>query len=163
MRRGIKGLGELGHVGTNAAVANAVYHATGTRIRELPSGSKNCSMRRRSLQTAPSPSSTAAKVTRRQLIIQLGANRFAAEGQFPTRLVAHRSPLYRSRAEGAHKVPDDVTELERAIQGLLDRYPKAEILAALQETPSRPGPKAEGRLGHADPDGPGHDVASGSF
>jgi hypothetical protein len=33
---GIKGLGELGNVGTNAAVANAVYHATGVRIRELP-------------------------------------------------------------------------------------------------------------------------------
>jgi xanthine dehydrogenase YagR molybdenum-binding subunit len=33
---GIKGLGELGNVGTNAAVANAVYHATGIRIRELP-------------------------------------------------------------------------------------------------------------------------------
>ena len=33
---GIKGLGELGNVGTNAAVANAVYHATGARIRELP-------------------------------------------------------------------------------------------------------------------------------
>ncbi len=33
---GIKGLGELGNVGTNAAVANAVYHATGVRIRTLP-------------------------------------------------------------------------------------------------------------------------------
>jgi xanthine dehydrogenase YagR molybdenum-binding subunit len=33
---GIKGLGELANVGTNAAVANAVYHATGIRIRELP-------------------------------------------------------------------------------------------------------------------------------
>jgi xanthine dehydrogenase YagR molybdenum-binding subunit len=33
---GIKGLGELGNVGTNAAVANAVYHATGRRIRDLP-------------------------------------------------------------------------------------------------------------------------------
>lgn len=33
---GIKGLGELGNVGTNAAVANAVYHATGRRMRELP-------------------------------------------------------------------------------------------------------------------------------
>jgi xanthine dehydrogenase YagR molybdenum-binding subunit len=33
---GIKGLGELGNVGTNAAVANAVYHATGIRIRKLP-------------------------------------------------------------------------------------------------------------------------------
>ncbi len=33
---GAKGLGELGNVGTNAAVANAVYHATGQRIRDLP-------------------------------------------------------------------------------------------------------------------------------
>jgi xanthine dehydrogenase YagR molybdenum-binding subunit len=33
---GVKGLGELGNVGTAAAVANAVYHATGIRIRELP-------------------------------------------------------------------------------------------------------------------------------
>jgi xanthine dehydrogenase YagR molybdenum-binding subunit len=33
---GVKGLGEFGNVGTNAAVANAVYHATGVRIRELP-------------------------------------------------------------------------------------------------------------------------------
>jgi xanthine dehydrogenase YagR molybdenum-binding subunit len=33
---GIKGIGELSNVGTNAAVANAVYHATGKRIRTLP-------------------------------------------------------------------------------------------------------------------------------
>ncbi len=33
---GIKGLGELGNVGMNAAIANAVYHATGVRIRKLP-------------------------------------------------------------------------------------------------------------------------------
>ena len=33
---GVKGIGELGNVGTAAAVANAVYHATGVRIRELP-------------------------------------------------------------------------------------------------------------------------------
>lgn len=33
---GIKGIGELGNVGMNAAVANAVYHATGVRIRDLP-------------------------------------------------------------------------------------------------------------------------------
>ena len=33
---GIKGIGELGNVGTNAAVANAVFHATGVRIRNLP-------------------------------------------------------------------------------------------------------------------------------
>jgi xanthine dehydrogenase YagR molybdenum-binding subunit len=33
---GVKGLGELANVGTAAAVANAVYNATGIRIRELP-------------------------------------------------------------------------------------------------------------------------------
>ncbi|RWN29855.1 xanthine dehydrogenase family protein molybdopterin-binding subunit [Mesorhizobium sp.] len=33
---GVKGLGELGNVGTAAAVASAVYHATGRRIRDLP-------------------------------------------------------------------------------------------------------------------------------
>lgn len=33
---GVKGLGELGNVGTAAAIANAVYHATGRRIRDLP-------------------------------------------------------------------------------------------------------------------------------
>lgn len=33
---GVKGIGELGDVGTNAAVANAVFHATGRRIRSLP-------------------------------------------------------------------------------------------------------------------------------
>jgi xanthine dehydrogenase YagR molybdenum-binding subunit len=33
---GIKGLGELANVGTAAAIANAVYHATGKRIRQLP-------------------------------------------------------------------------------------------------------------------------------
>ena len=33
---GVKGLGELGNVGTNAAVANAVFHATGIRVRSLP-------------------------------------------------------------------------------------------------------------------------------
>jgi xanthine dehydrogenase YagR molybdenum-binding subunit len=33
---GAKGLGELGIVGTAAAIANAVYHATGIRVRDLP-------------------------------------------------------------------------------------------------------------------------------
>ena len=33
---GIKGLGEIGVVGMAAAVANAVYHATGRRFRSLP-------------------------------------------------------------------------------------------------------------------------------
>jgi xanthine dehydrogenase YagR molybdenum-binding subunit len=33
---GVKGLGELGNVGVNAAVANAVFHATGIRVRDLP-------------------------------------------------------------------------------------------------------------------------------
>jgi xanthine dehydrogenase YagR molybdenum-binding subunit len=33
---GIKGLGEIGIVGVAAAVANAIYHATGKRVRDLP-------------------------------------------------------------------------------------------------------------------------------
>ena len=33
---GIKGVGEIGVTGVNAAIANAVYHATGVRVRELP-------------------------------------------------------------------------------------------------------------------------------
>jgi xanthine dehydrogenase YagR molybdenum-binding subunit len=33
---GVKGLGEIGIVGTAAAIANAVYNATGHRIRNLP-------------------------------------------------------------------------------------------------------------------------------
>jgi xanthine dehydrogenase YagR molybdenum-binding subunit len=33
---GAKGLGEIGLVGTAAAIANAVFHATGRRIRDLP-------------------------------------------------------------------------------------------------------------------------------
>ena len=33
---GVKGLGEIGIVGTGAAIANAVYHATGKRVRDLP-------------------------------------------------------------------------------------------------------------------------------
>ena len=33
---GIKGIGEIGIVGCAAAIANAVWHATGTRHRSLP-------------------------------------------------------------------------------------------------------------------------------
>ncbi|MCA1639018.1 MAG: xanthine dehydrogenase family protein molybdopterin-binding subunit [Acidobacteria bacterium] len=33
---GIKGMGELGMVGIPAAIANAVFHATGKRVRDLP-------------------------------------------------------------------------------------------------------------------------------
>jgi xanthine dehydrogenase YagR molybdenum-binding subunit len=33
---GTKGIGELGIVGAAAAIANAVYHATGKRVRDLP-------------------------------------------------------------------------------------------------------------------------------
>jgi xanthine dehydrogenase YagR molybdenum-binding subunit len=33
---GSKGIGELGIVGTAAAIANAVFHATGIRVRDLP-------------------------------------------------------------------------------------------------------------------------------
>uniref|UniRef100_UPI00131E36D3 xanthine dehydrogenase family protein molybdopterin-binding subunit n=1 Tax=Beijerinckia sp. L45 TaxID=1641855 RepID=UPI00131E36D3 len=33
---GVKGLGEIGIVGTAAAIGNAVFHATGKRVRDLP-------------------------------------------------------------------------------------------------------------------------------
>jgi xanthine dehydrogenase YagR molybdenum-binding subunit len=33
---GAKGVGEIGITGVAAAIANAVYHATGKRIRDLP-------------------------------------------------------------------------------------------------------------------------------
>jgi len=33
---GVKGVGEIGQVGSSAAIANAVWHATGYRVRELP-------------------------------------------------------------------------------------------------------------------------------
>jgi len=33
---GVKGVGEIGIVGTAAAIANAIYHATGKHVRDLP-------------------------------------------------------------------------------------------------------------------------------
>jgi xanthine dehydrogenase YagR molybdenum-binding subunit len=33
---GSRGIGEIGIVGTSAAVANATYHATGVRVRSIP-------------------------------------------------------------------------------------------------------------------------------
>jgi xanthine dehydrogenase YagR molybdenum-binding subunit len=33
---GVKGLGEIGIVGTAAAIASAIFHATGTRVRKFP-------------------------------------------------------------------------------------------------------------------------------
>jgi xanthine dehydrogenase YagR molybdenum-binding subunit len=33
---GVKGLGEIGIVGAAAAVANAIFHATGKRVRDFP-------------------------------------------------------------------------------------------------------------------------------
>jgi xanthine dehydrogenase YagR molybdenum-binding subunit len=33
---GVKGVGEIGMVGVAAAVSNAIWHATGKRIRDLP-------------------------------------------------------------------------------------------------------------------------------
>ena len=33
---GARGIGELGEVGVSAAITNAIYHATGKRLRKLP-------------------------------------------------------------------------------------------------------------------------------
>jgi xanthine dehydrogenase YagR molybdenum-binding subunit len=33
---GAKGIGEIGITGVAAAIANAVFHATGQRVRDLP-------------------------------------------------------------------------------------------------------------------------------
>ena len=33
---GVKGIGDLGNVGAGAAVANAVWHAAGKRVRDFP-------------------------------------------------------------------------------------------------------------------------------
>jgi xanthine dehydrogenase YagR molybdenum-binding subunit len=33
---GVKGVGEIGVVGVAAAVGNAIWHATGKRVRDLP-------------------------------------------------------------------------------------------------------------------------------
>jgi xanthine dehydrogenase YagR molybdenum-binding subunit len=38
---GVKGVGEIGQVGSSAAIANAVWHATGHRVRELPIAVEN--------------------------------------------------------------------------------------------------------------------------
>jgi xanthine dehydrogenase YagR molybdenum-binding subunit len=35
-KTGARGIGELGEVGVAAAITNAIYHATGKRIRTLP-------------------------------------------------------------------------------------------------------------------------------
>ena len=39
---GVKGIGEIGITGSAAAIANAVYHATGKRVRDFRSRSTNC-------------------------------------------------------------------------------------------------------------------------
>jgi xanthine dehydrogenase YagR molybdenum-binding subunit len=39
---GIKGIGMIGTVGTAAVIANAVFHATGRRVRDLPIRLEDC-------------------------------------------------------------------------------------------------------------------------
>jgi xanthine dehydrogenase YagR molybdenum-binding subunit len=46
---GVKGVGEIGQAGVTAAIANAVFHATGRRIRELPMAAEMV------MDTAPVP------------------------------------------------------------------------------------------------------------
>jgi len=33
---GARGIGEMGITGTGAAICNAIFHATGKRVRDLP-------------------------------------------------------------------------------------------------------------------------------
>jgi len=33
---GARGIGEIGITGTGAAIANAIFHATGKRVRDVP-------------------------------------------------------------------------------------------------------------------------------
>ena len=70
-------------------------------------------------------------------IIQLGAARFGRRYRF---FQPDAAPLIALDLWSA-LVQDDNEEFNRAIQALLDRYPKDRILAALRETPLRPGPK----------------------
>ncbi len=68
---GVKGLGEIGIVGVAAAIANAVFHATGRRIREAPSitlDSCCCDSRRPPDARATPP----AGASRRPLARELG-------------------------------------------------------------------------------------------
>ena len=50
-RRG-KGIGEIGIVGTAAAIANAVHNATGVRLRSLPFRIDDVRQARRSVPSA---------------------------------------------------------------------------------------------------------------
>ena len=53
---GVKGLGEIGIVGTAAAIGNAIYHATGRRLRHLPMTMIACEgMSRRREQSSSDP------------------------------------------------------------------------------------------------------------
>jgi xanthine dehydrogenase YagR molybdenum-binding subunit len=52
---GVKGMGETGVVGTAAAVANAIHHATGKRVRSLPVTGDKLLVQAQSLGGAPGP------------------------------------------------------------------------------------------------------------
>jgi len=39
---GARGIGEIGLAGVAGAITAATYHATGVRVRELPSESRTC-------------------------------------------------------------------------------------------------------------------------
>jgi hypothetical protein len=88
---GAKGLGEIGIVGTAAAIANAVYHATGIRIRDLPIRQTNCwACRPDTLRDA---AAAFARLTRTRL-------RVAQSGSYPS-CRRHRSRSLRTVLGGA--------------------------------------------------------------
>ena len=58
---GTKGVGELAIVGMAAAIANAVYHATGTRVRSLPISIEKVLGHEASTRVNSSPAAIAGK------------------------------------------------------------------------------------------------------
>ncbi len=55
---GVKGVGEVGTIGSAAAVANAVYHATGRRVRRCRSRRTSCCDRMRPMTAIATPSAS---------------------------------------------------------------------------------------------------------
>ena len=62
---GIKGVGEIGVTGTAGAVANAVWHATGVRVRRVPDRSRGASVTREGARPRTPPKRRSIVAARR--------------------------------------------------------------------------------------------------